>query len=265
MTTAATLFGAGTPFDPNHKLVTSPFLPPAFLACFRCLVALYTTATLIIILAYDGVVSEDARANFSYFTFLTYIGICSYYWASFAQNFWYTRRGYKGYPLQRWGKTLQVLYLMLQNTIDPSGYQAIIVTIAFWALIASPSSIDTTVKLWRNVSVHALNSFFCLFEVLFTNAPPPQWIFLPFMILIIGLYTALAYVTHATEGFYPYEFLDPAKYHSRVAAYVFGIVIGEIVVFFIVFGLIKLREIIFPPKNVGKDLLEMKERDSGSV
>ncbi|KAG7089992.1 hypothetical protein E1B28_011614 [Marasmius oreades] len=264
MAKAATLFGAGTLFDPSHKLVTSPFFSPTLLAWFRASVALYTTAMLIFILAYDSVVTKDAGTNFSYFTFLTYIGICSYYWASFVQTFWYIRRGFEGYPLQSWGKTLQILHLMLRNTVLTF---PIIVTIAFWTLVATPSSVATTVNLWRNISVHALNSLFCVFEMLLTNNPSPQWIFLPVMILIIGLYTALAYVTRATQGFYPYTFLDPGKYHSVVAAFFFGIVIGEVVIFTLAWGLMKLREMKFPVRSTGSDdiAIEMKEQDRDSV
>ncbi|KAG7090206.1 hypothetical protein E1B28_011809 [Marasmius oreades] len=241
MTTAATLFGADSPFDPYHKLVTSPFFSPTLLACFRALVALYTTATLVFILAYDGTVTKDVQTDFSYLTDLTFIGICSYYWASLVQTVWYIRRGFEGYPLQNWGKTLQVLHLMLQNTVLNL---PIIVTIGFWSLIATPSSVDTPVKL------------------LFTNNPPPQWIFLPFMILILGLYTALAYVSHATQGFYSYEFLDPEKQHSLVAAYVLGIVIGEILIFAVVWGIMNLRGKVFPAsvRKTGSDL-ETKGRD----
>ncbi|KAL0063421.1 hypothetical protein AAF712_009625 [Marasmius tenuissimus] len=260
MTTTAQLFGAAAPFDPTYKLVTSPFFSPVILASIRALIAFYTMVTLIVILAYDEVKSKAGGENFAYFTYLTYTGICAYYWASFVQTVSFIRSRYKRYALQRWGKTLQVLHLMLQTTVINF---PIIVTIAFWALISSPTSLSTPVLRWRNISVHALNSAFCIFEVLFTNNPPPQWIFLPFMILLIGLYTAYAYVMHATQGFYPYEFLDPSVYHGRVAMYVAGIVIGEVVIFMVVWGLMKLRERIWPVRKDERAMVEREMREHG--
>ncbi|KAG7089989.1 hypothetical protein E1B28_011611 [Marasmius oreades] len=255
---------ASTHFDSYHKLVTSPFFSPTLLAWFRASVAVFTTATLIAILVYDSIVTKDAYRNFSFFTFLTYIGICSYYWASFVQTFWYIRRGFEGYPLQSWGKTLQILHLVLQNTVLNF---PIIVTIVFWTSIATPSSVNRLDNLLRNISVHILNSVFCVFEMLLTNNPPPQWIFLPFMILIIGLYTASAYVTHATLGFYPYTFLDPEKSRLSVAGYIVGIVIAEIVIFAATRGLMKLREMMLPVTRTGNSRgnYEMMERDQDSV
>jgi len=42
-----------------------------------------------------------------------------------------------------------------------------------------------------------------------------------------------------------YSFLDPNKYGARVAAYVFGVLIGECIIFSIVWGISKLRNKIF--------------------
>ncbi|KAL0578094.1 hypothetical protein V5O48_003912 [Marasmius crinis-equi] len=216
--------------------------------------------TLIYILVHDAIVTKDAGDNFAYFTILTYIGICSYYWASFVQTLCFIRRNYEGYPLQNWWKTLQVLHLMLQNTIMNL---PIIVTVAFWALLSSPTTLSTPFLAWRNISIHILNSVFCVFEILFTNNPPPRWINLPFMILLIGLYTAYAYLVHATQGFYPYKFLDPSEYHEKVGIYIAGIIVGEIVIFVIVWGLMKLRHKIFPAKKDGGIPVQMKELERG--
>ena len=55
---------------------------------------------------------------------------------------------------------------------------------------------------WSNISQHALNTVFALFDILFTHAGPHPWTHLPFLIIILALYLAVAYITHATEGFY---------------------------------------------------------------
>lgn len=55
---------------------------------------------------------------------------------------------------------------------------------------------------WSNISKHALNSVFALFEIIFTNVPPMPWVDLPATIIILAAYLGVAYITHATQGFY---------------------------------------------------------------
>ena len=58
----------------------------------------------------------------------------------------------------------------------------------------------------------------------------------------MGLYLALTYVTHATEGFYVYDFLDTQTNSSgKVAGYIVGILIASVIIFLIVRYLIVLR------------------------
>lgn len=63
------------------------------------------------------------------------------------------------------------------------------------------------------------------------------------LILILALYLSVAYITLATQGWYTYSFLDHDYVGGRgyVAAYVFGIAAAIIVVFVVVWGLIRLR------------------------
>ena len=63
---------------------------------------------------------------------------------------------------------------------------------------------------WVNISVQALNTVFALFEIGFTNSPPVPWLTLPVCILVLAAYLGIAYITHATQGFYSTVF------HSRV-------------------------------------------------
>jgi uncharacterized membrane protein len=62
-----------------------------------------------------------------------------------------------------------------------------------------------------------------------------------FLIIILAFYLALAYLTFATQGFYTYNFLDPATGRGRVAAYCFGILASVVVVFIIVWLLVWIR------------------------
>ena len=50
--------------------------------------------------------------------------------------------------------------------------------------------------------MHALNSVLALFEIICTHAGPAPWIHIPFLIILAACYLAVAYITHATQGFY---------------------------------------------------------------
>jgi hypothetical protein len=55
---------------------------------------------------------------------------------------------------------------------------------------------------WANLSRHALNTAFVLFEIIFTHVGPAPWIHLPFVIFFGVAYLGIVYITHATQGFY---------------------------------------------------------------
>lgn len=77
---------------------------------------------------------------------------------------------------------------------------------------------------------------------MFPRTEPLPWLDLIPTILLLALYLGLAYLTHATEGFYVYDFLDLQEHSSGiVAAYIIGILVASIVVFLIVRYLIVLR------------------------
>ncbi len=56
--------------------------------------------------------------------------------------------------------------------------------------------------------MHALNTVFAGLEIILPRSDPHPWLLLVPIIIILALYLALAYLTHATEGFYVYSFLD---------------------------------------------------------
>ncbi|KAH7908137.1 hypothetical protein BJ138DRAFT_1013387 [Hygrophoropsis aurantiaca] len=224
-------FGVGSPFDPAHKLVTSPVFSPLALGIIRFLLALYTLVTTITILASESLVYHDSKSYLSYFTDLSYIGLVSYFWASSVQTLAFALRGQKGYPLQSWPRVLQLLHLLLLSTIIVF---PIIVTAVFWALLASPSTFATRYSAWSNISEHAMNSLFALFEIFLTNVGPSPWSHLVPVFILLVCYLGVAYITHATQGIYTYGFLDPAKEHGLLAAYIVGIAVGYCVVFIIV-------------------------------
>jgi len=58
---------------------------------------------------------------------------------------------------------------------------------------------------------------------------------------MLGCYLGVAYITHATKGFYTYAFLDPTKKGKALAGYIIGIAIAECIIFALVKGLMILR------------------------
>jgi len=225
-------------FDSYHRLVTSPVFSPWILAFLRLLLALYTLFTAIFILAWEGVKTHVANSYFSYFTHLSYIGLCAYFCAAGVQTFFYARSG-KGYPLQSWPRALQYLHVLLYSTIVT---YPILVTLVFWILLSDSSTFATAYSSWSNISQHALNTVFTLFEIFLTNVGPLPWLHLPICIVLLACYLGVAYITHATQGFYPYGFLNPAKEHARLAGYIVGIAVSQCIIFLLVRGAIVLRQ-----------------------
>ena len=121
----------------------------------------------------------------------------------------------------------------------------------YWALLA-PGRFPSAFSLWSNTSQHALNSLYAFFEIFFPRTSPLPWLDIAPTIILLALYLGLAYLTHATEGFYVYDFLDLQENSSGVvAAYIVGILVAAIVVFLIVRYLILLR-VWVTEKKMGK-------------
>ncbi|PPQ71918.1 hypothetical protein CVT24_008059 [Panaeolus cyanescens] len=243
-------------FDRNNKLVTSWLFSPLVLGSIRLAIAIYALATLLVALIWPAVrLDEDSGEFFSFFTNLTFIGICAYFFASGVQTIFFALKGREGsteasYPLKGWPRFLRYLHVLLLTTVTT---YPILVTIVFWILLASSETFATTFSSWSNISKHALNAVFALFEIIFTNIAQAPWIDLPVTIVILAMYLGLAYLTKATQGFY-----HPKKQGAKLAAYIIGILVGHIIVFVVVFGAIKLRERLTKGKGEtsgGKGLL----------
>ncbi|KAF8867595.1 hypothetical protein CPB85DRAFT_1246121 [Mucidula mucida] len=248
-------------FDPNYAYITSPFVSPLVLAIVRLLFAFYSLFTLIYTLAYQG-----SNGFFSYFTHLTYIGMTSYFWAAGVQGIvWeYTKRQGAGrYLLRSWPRPFQLAHEWLWSTIMS---YPIVVTVVYWTLLASSFSSLDGVDTWSSISMHAINSLFCLSEVLLTHNPAPRWIWLIVDIIVLAMYLGLAYLSKYTLGFYVYSFLDPKKEGAFLAAYIAGIGIGEAIVFAIMYGIVRLRMRLIPaPHSADVEKGDVMDLDQASM
>ena len=243
-------------FHLNHRFVTSWLISPTLLAILRSLVALYAFFTLFFILGWQGTHAALKYRNnqeFGYFTVLTFWGIAFYYLFAAFHTLIYARSGRA--PLDRWSRPLQALHSLFYSTIITFPF---LVTIVYWAILFNGTWFTVTFEGYTNVSAnptdlipglnltqisrHGLNSLFAILEVILPATNPSPWLHLPFLVLLLALYVGLAYVVRASQGFYVYDFLDPATGGSgRVAAYAFGILAAVIVIFVVVWLIVWVR------------------------
>ncbi|KAI4870225.1 hypothetical protein F4820DRAFT_404358 [Hypoxylon rubiginosum] len=235
-------FGTG-PWDLSYRFETSWLLPPFVLFIVRALMSLYAFATLLTNIGYECTHAElggceQAGDDFSFFTVLTYWGIAFYLLFASLHTFTYAR--YQVPLLDKWPRPLQALHSLFFTSVTTLPF---LVTIVYWGLLYpyGRSWFPTVFGGWSNISAHAFNSLFALVEIFVSRVDPPPWIHALWLVVIMALYLALAYVTHATKGFYTYSFLDPGEVHSLVAAYVFGIGAATVIIFAIVKGVIWTR------------------------
>ncbi|RDX54365.1 hypothetical protein OH76DRAFT_1540024 [Lentinus brumalis] len=231
--------GVASPFDAHYDLVTSPVFSPLVLAIIRLTLGTYALFVAFYQLAYEAL-ADDGTVNgyFSYFTHLSYIGIIAYQFAAAVQTLCYALNGGKSYPLQRWPRFLQFLHRLLYSTVTT---YPLVVTVIFWALLSDSSTFASTYTTWINISEHALNTVFALFEITLTNVAPSPWLHLPLCVFMLACYLGVAYITEATQGFYTYSFLDPGKEHAKLAGYIIAVGIAECLAFLLARGLVWVR------------------------
>lgn len=180
------------------------------------------------------------RDEFSYFTVLTYWGLLFYFLFAALHTLTYA---VKGQPLiHRFPRPLKALHALFYSTVVTYPF---LVTIVYWAILYEDPWYAETFDAWKEVSQHAVNSFFALFELVVPRTEPLPWIHAFWLVVILALYLALAYITYATKGFYPYSFLDPGPDgpggRGWVAVYCVIILVATLVIFLVVRYLILLR------------------------
>ncbi|MCJ1270816.1 hypothetical protein MMC22_010713 [Lobaria immixta] len=238
MTVLYSLLGVSRPFDPASRYTTSWLLPPTILALVRLSFSLWAFITIFVIFGWDGSHggAQHSRRSFSYFTNITFWGLAFYFLFSGLHTLSYARTGTSW--LRTWPPPLQAAHAIFYTSVITF---PILVTVVFWSILYSGAWFPVVFNAWSNISQHALNSALALFEILLPCTDPPPVLHLPFLIVILALYLALAYITVATQGFYTYSFLDPGRGKGRVVGYVFGILVAICVVYGLVWGLIWTR------------------------
>ena len=135
-----------------------------------------------LIIVRDGTGEGKIDSWFSYFTHISYIGLTFYMIFAAGHTLYYARTGRE--PLNSWPRFFQLCHTVLYSTIIT---YPIIVTIVFWGLLSSSSTFSTTFNTWSNISLHALNSAYAVFEILFSAVGRQPWSHLIFLIIFLGI------------------------------------------------------------------------------
>ncbi|KAJ9483683.1 hypothetical protein VN97_g9715 [Penicillium thymicola] len=237
-----TLFGVNPTTDDKHHFETSWILPPAILASLRGLISLYIFTSICVFWGWYGTHNDHASIghSFSYLTWLTYWGIGFYMLFAAVHTAFYARTGHS-VLLDYWPRAFRALHSLLYVTITTYPF---LVTVVFWAVLFTPPWYKKKFTGWQNISQHCLNSVYALLEITLPATAPHPFIAIPFLILMPLLYLCVAYITHETEGWYPYTFLDVGEHgqkSKRVVGYCFGILAAVLVCFLVSWALIHLR------------------------
>ncbi|RCI07992.1 hypothetical protein L249_7834 [Ophiocordyceps polyrhachis-furcata BCC 54312] len=253
-------FGAG-PWDPDHRFETSSLVRPWTLFLCRAAMCIYAFFTIFFIIIFNctaqsspptpspsqkptTTAAKDTTTgcasvprSFSYFTVLCYWGLAFYFLFASLHTFSYARTARP--LLLRFSRPLQALHALLYSSIVVFPF---IVTLTYWAVLFR-SRFPTTFDAWRDLSQHALNSIFALFEIIVPRTSPLPWLHLLWLAICLLAYLAVAFITLADQGFYVYAFLDYRQAGGRayVAAYVLGITFALVLIFCAVHFLIRLR------------------------
>jgi hypothetical protein len=254
-------------FDPSKTFVTSYFVSPLVLACIRAILCVYSFTTIIV--SYSWLASNTATIglkdvnigsykiqqseaaigqSFSFFTYLTFWSLGFYFLFSSMHTFMFAFK--QRTWLHKWPKILQLMHSLYYSSVTSMPF---LVTIVFWGTMNSgwPAG---RFEQWMNLSVHGLNSVFAIVEIVLpaTEAPPVSH--LSVVLLVLSVYLGLAYLTRYTQGFYVYEWMNPAHGNVSIILHILGYAGGIITIFFLVSGAIRLRNMLTRRLSEGKDL-----------
>ncbi|PGG98244.1 hypothetical protein GX51_06892 [Blastomyces parvus] len=237
-----TLMGADPAHDSLHHFETSWLFRPLVFGILRLTIFFYCLLATIIafsILIAKGEGILDLR-SFSYFTSLSFVGVTFYFLVAGIHTLLYARRG-RSVLFDKWPRWLRALHSLFYTTIVCFPF---VVVAIYWAVLYKKYALRTQFEVWDNTSKHILPAFFALFEIICSTALPPPLLHFPFLIIILLLYLGIAYITHATEGFWVYPFLYPGpngRYRGREAKYLFIVLAALLIVFAVVWVLSWIR------------------------
>ncbi|KAH7412117.1 hypothetical protein DE146DRAFT_603124 [Phaeosphaeria sp. MPI-PUGE-AT-0046c] len=234
-------------FDPSKSFVRSHFVSPLVLAVVRAVLCIYSFTTMITCYAWLAhrtatiklkdvnigsytIQQSDAAIgqSFSFFTYLTFWSLGSYFLISSIHTFVYFF--HQRTWLHTWPRLLQLAHSMYYTSVTSFPF---LVTIVFWGTMNSgwPAG---RFEQWINISVHGLNSLFATVEIVLPATIPPPITHLGVVLGVLSVYLGLAYITRLTQDFYVYEWMNPAHGNASIILHVLGYAGGMIAIFFLV-------------------------------
>jgi hypothetical protein len=244
-------------FDPSKTFVTSPFVSPLVLACIRTVLSIYSFTTIIV--SYVWLANNTAHVglkdvnipsyqipqskaaigqSFSFFTYLTFWSLGFYFLFSALHTFMFALN--KRTWLHDWPRALQLLHSLYYSCITTMPF---LVTVVFWGTMNS-GWLSGRFEQWMNLSVHGLNSAFAVVEILLPATEAPPLSHLSIVLLVLSSYLGLAYLTRYTQGFYVYEWMNPAHGNVSIVLHILGYAGGIVVIFCLVSGAIRVRNVV---------------------
>ncbi|ETN46931.1 uncharacterized protein HMPREF1541_01120 [Cyphellophora europaea CBS 101466] len=239
----------------SRPFISSWLLPQDALAAIRLTISIYVVASISYSYAYFAshkvtfhlqdvnikpisfqVGAEGIRQSFSYFTYISYWSQSFYFFFAALHTFVGARQGIPW--LDKWPRPLQALHSIYYTCITTLPF---LVSSIYWSSMYVGPWFQHDFDRWSALSIHGINSAFALFEVAMIETRPQPWTHLGILLLIMGLYLPIPYITRATEGIYIYLWLDPNNGIAQLIAHIVGYAMAIVVIFNVSRGAVWLR------------------------
>jgi hypothetical protein len=174
-------------------------------------------AVILLVGVYGNLVISLDSGNFNPFNFFGYFTIQNNLIGAGALL---VAAGYTGKARPQWVEYVRVCAAV---------YLSIVVTV-YWVLLA-PLDPPSTVQSWQNLIVHLFSGVVLLADWLLEGPRTPLPLRRAWIVLIYPLtWLVVVLIRGATDGWFPYPFLDPAKGYGSIAVIVAGIIVAGLVV-----------------------------------
>lgn len=197
-------------------------------------VATLTDVTLPTVSLVQG--SNAIGRSFSYFTYLAFWGQAFYFGVAAFHGFYLDRKGRVLLDHPKCPRLLRGLHTFFYTTVTTFPF---LVTLIYWiTMYVHGLGFPTTFMRWGMISVHGINSFFAIVEIILPSTPTAPPLHLAYLLVILSLYLGLAYLSKVTIGIYVYLWLDPQFGWQQILAHVAAYGGAMVIIFICVQGCI---------------------------
>ncbi|KAG9303169.1 hypothetical protein G9A89_001785 [Geosiphon pyriformis] len=214
--------------------ITSWFIKPKTLLVIRFFFTIYALIALIaVVLRFIG---EGNPLMLNYFTYLSYIGLFTYFGLSVFYSYRFIKNGTVNAP-----KFLNYFFWTLYHTLC---HYHLIVPVVYWTFLSNEliKGNKPAIEWWRQLSVHAFDALM-MFTEIFMNRQSFVWPFLCITLVFQVLFMFEAFLTHATRNLWVYNFLSWDKGPIAALWYI-GLFVFFTIIFSFQVGIHAIRDII---------------------